>query len=64
MCVNACSSSYANAFTPPFLLLDYAMKKDEAHATVKRRKVVTVAVLKSKQETRETKRYSFWVYNI
>jgi hypothetical protein len=34
VCKSACSSSDANTPTLPFFLLDYAMKKDEAHATV------------------------------
>jgi hypothetical protein len=33
MCMSACSSSDVNAFTLPFFLLDYAMRKDKAHAT-------------------------------
>jgi hypothetical protein len=37
VCVSACSSSDANASTVPFFLLDYAMKKDEAIATVNKR---------------------------
>jgi hypothetical protein len=31
--VSACSSTDAKASSLPFFLLDYAMRKDEAHAT-------------------------------
>ena len=62
MCVSACSSPDVNAASPPFVLLDYAMRRDESPCDRQRRKmesiVVTVAVLRSKQETRETKRYT------
>jgi hypothetical protein len=33
MCVSACSSSDANAFTLPFFLFNYAMRRDETRAT-------------------------------